>query len=213
MSNSAAIRLPKQGRVAITWWRALVAVLGVGLAMTSAAAPLPALERVYVAPSPTPVTDFSLVDQDGQQRRFSSLRGRPVLVFFGFTHCPDACPAALGKLRALLDRDGGALRPVRVVMISVDGARDTPAVMKRFLASLSPDFIGLTGDPRIVTPVAARFSAIFFREPADRDGSYNVAHSNMIYLIDSTGLLRASFQNASIENMATITGIVLDEKA
>ena len=106
----------------------------------------------------------------------------------------------------------GALRAVRVVLISVDGERDTPAVMKQYLASFSPAFIGLTGNPRVVTDIAARFSAVAFKEQPDKTGNYQFFHSSQVFLVDKAGRLRASFSDASLENMVTVTRLVLDEK-
>jgi len=174
-------------------------------------APLPQLDRVTVMAAPKAITDFELTDQNGRPRTLASLRGAPTLIFFGFTHCPDVCPAALTKLKLLHESSGGALRTARVVMISVDGERDTPAVMKKYLASLSPDFIGLTGNPRAVADIAARFSAVAFKEQPDPKGNYEYFHSGQVYLLDKAGRLRASFSDASLENMVTVTRLVLDE--
>jgi protein SCO1/2 len=190
------------------------ACAGATAAVAAATQPvaLPSLERVTVLAAPVTLTDFKLTDQDGRPRTLSSLRGTPTLVFFGFTHCPAICPAAMTKLKLLHDSSGGALRAVRVVMVSVDGERDTPAVMKKYLASFSPDFIGLTGNPRVVADVAARFSAVAFKEQPDQAGNYQYFHSSQVFLVDKAGRLRASFSDASLENMATITRLVLDEK-
>jgi protein SCO1/2 len=176
-------------------------------------APLPALDRVTVMAAPKAIADFALTDQNGRPRTFASLRGAPTLIFFGFTHCPDVCPAALTKLKLLHESGGGALRAARVVLISVDGERDTPAVMKKYLASLSPDFIGLTGNPRAVADIAARFAAVAFKEQPDPTGGYEYFHSSQVFLVDQAGRLRASFSDATIENMATVTRLVLNEKA
>ena len=116
------------------------------------------------------------------------------------------------KLKLLHESGNGALRAVRVVLISVDGERDTPAVMKQFLASFSPAFIGLTGNPRVVTDIAARFSAVAFKEQPDQAGNYQFFHSSQVFLVDKAGRLRASFSDASLENMVTVTRLVLDEK-
>jgi protein SCO1 len=174
-------------------------------------ATLPALDRVYVNPSPAPIADFTLTDHRGKPRPFSSLRGVPVLVFFGFTHCPNVCPDALSRLKALHEWRDGALKSARVVLISVDGERDTPATLKAYLAPLSPDFVGLTGDPKETAKIAAGFSAVFFKEPPGKDGGYNVMHSSQVFVVDKAGRLRASFVNASIEDMATVTELLIKE--
>jgi protein SCO1/2 len=191
---------------------AAIACLGASLpAYGASMATLPALERVYVNPSPAALADFTLTDQRGKARAFSSLRGEPVLVFFGFAHCPNVCPATLSRLKLLHEARDGALKSARVVLISVDGERDTPAALKAYLAPLSPDFVGLTGDPISIAKIAAGFSAVFFKEPPGKDGNYNVMHSSQVFVVDKAGRLRASFVDASIEDMATITALLIDE--
>lgn len=185
--------------------------LATAIAAAGERAALPALDRVYLNPAPAPIADFTLTDQSGRPRSFSSLRGEPALVFFGFTHCPNICPTALGRLKLLHEARGGALRDARVVLISVDGERDTPARLESYLAPLSPDFIGLTGDPKVAATIAAQFAAVFFREPPGRDGGYNVMHSTQVFAVDKAGQLRATFADASIEDMATITALLLAE--
>ena len=180
-------------------------------AWAAAGSALPRLERVYVDADPRVVEDFTLTDQDGKARAFSSLRGEPVLVFFGFTHCPSICPTTLARLRMLHEAHGGALKSARIVLVSVDGDRDTPERLKSYLAPLSADFIGLTGDPKATSKIAARFAAVFFKEPAAKDGSYNVMHSTQVFAVDKAGRLRATFADAAIEDMATITQLLLDE--
>jgi len=172
---------------------------------------LPALPRIYLSQDPAPIADFTLTDQDGKALAFSSLQGEPVLVFFGFTHCPSVCPTTLARLKSLHAARDGALKSVRVVLISVDGDRDTPERLKSYLDALSPDFIGLTGDPKAISKIAARFAAVFFKEPANKDGSYNVMHSTQVFAVDKAGRLRATFVDASIEDMATITDLLLKE--
>ncbi len=174
-------------------------------------ATLPALDRVYVNPSPAPIVDFTLTDHIGKQRAFSSLRGQPALVFFGFTHCPNVCPDTLSRLKILHESRDGALKSAQVVLISVDGERDTPAALKAYLAPVSPDFIGLTGDPKTTAKIAAGFAAVFFKEPPGKDGNYNVMHSSQVFVVDKAGRLRASFVNASIEDMATVTELLIKE--
>jgi protein SCO1/2 len=191
---------------------AAIAWLGAGvLGHAAPTASLPALERVYINPLPAPLADFTLTDHEGKKRDFSSLRGEPALVFFGFSHCPNVCPDTLARLKLLHDARGGALKSARVVLISVDGERDTPAALKAYLAPLSPDFIGLTGDPKATTRIAAQFAAVFFKEPPGKDGNYNVMHSSQVFVVDKAGRLRASFVNASIEDMATVTELLIKE--
>ncbi|MGH8252337.1 MAG: SCO family protein [Steroidobacteraceae bacterium] len=193
-------------------WPLLALALAACFAAAETVSPgLPALDQVYVHPAPVAVEDFELTDQRGARRSFASLRGRPALVFFGFSHCPDVCPSALARLRVLHAARDGVLKVAQVVMISVDGERDSPAALKAYLEPLSPDFIGLTGDPQQVARIAAQFSTFFVKEPAGKDGGYNIGHSGQVYAIDRQGRLRAAFGNASIEDMATITALLIEE--
>lgn len=194
--------------------RALGLVLAASLlAATAALAQQAGGERVLKADPPKPIADFVLTDQNGKPFRLSQLKGRPVLVFFGFTNCPLACPTAMAQLVAVTGGTNPAAREARVLMISTDGARDTPEVMKKYLARLSPEFIGLTGPPGEVGKIAAQFSAVFFRgRAADKSGSYLVDHTTQIYLLDRAGRLRATFFDAPVDTVAAVTAAVASEK-
>ena len=190
------------------------ALLCLGIGSTGAGAEsvqLPALEGVFVNTAPARLADFTLTDHLGRSRNFSSLRGNPALVFFGFTHCPNICPTTLANLKALHEAQNGALKSARIVLVSVDGERDTPVALKSYLARLSPDFIGFTGDPKATARIAAQFSAVFFKEPAGKDGNYNVMHSTQVFAVDKSGQLRASFVGASLEDMAKVTRLLIQE--
>jgi protein SCO1/2 len=169
--------------------------------------------RVVLAQPARPLADFSLTDQDVRPFQFSALEGRTVLVFFGFTHCQSVCPPTLQVLRQVyrsLDDDGSALT---CVFISVDGARDSPAVLKEYLAPFAPGFVGLTGDPTLVRDIAAGFPAVFFKGmPTDKAGGYDVEHSSQVYLVDGERRLRATFYNASAEEMVAVTRTVMQER-
>lgn len=191
------------------WSSSLAAgVLALGLAMPAMVSGAPPGQTMLADP-PMAIEDFALTDQQGQPFRFSSLRGHPAFVFFGFSRCPDVCPLTMMELRTVREIAGGALDGAHVVMISVDGGRDSPADLKAFLAPLSPDFIGLTGDPRRVRDIAAQFTAVFVKGIHDRSGNYTVQHTSQVYLIDSDGRLRATFFNAPAGAMAKVAGQVL----
>lgn len=148
---------------------------------------------------------FVLTDQAGKPfRSTEAFQGRVSLVFFGFVNCPDFCPTTLLRLRNLLGADP-ALADVQVVMISVDGERDTPAMLKQLLDAIAPRFIGLTGPTSQVRPVARNFSASFARQPSSGpDGAYVVDHSAQLYLVDSRGRLATIFFNAPDETLRAV---------
>jgi protein SCO1 len=172
---------------------------------------LPSFDGVMLQPTPKPLQDFELTDQDGRSFRFSSLRGAPALMLFGFAHCPDVCPTSLQKL-ALLKQSNPELKGVRVVMISVDAERDTAAALKEYLNHFSGDFIGLTGDPQHIREIATQFSAAFFKGEANAtSGTYVVGHSGQVFAVDKAGNVRAEFYDASLDAMAGVTRALLAE--
>jgi protein SCO1 len=177
----------------------------------AAAAAAPAPERTLLAEPPRAIADFQLTDQSGKTVKLSDFRGAPVLMFFGFTHCSNVCPAALHQLRQLEREHRAELGKTRIVIVSVDGERDTPAAMGAWLKPLSPDFIGLTGAPARVHDIAMAFSAAFFKQPATAPGEYQVDHTSQIFLLDAKGRLRATFFNAPLAAMAAVTGNVAAE--
>ncbi|MCC6164847.1 MAG: SCO family protein [Acidobacteria bacterium] len=149
-------------------------------------------------PQPLPVLsvggDFTLTDQNGQPFQSSSLRGQVVLVFFGYTFCPDVCPTTLSKLSAVTRRLGTDAARVKTVYITVDPARDTPAVMREHLGLFRVDAVGLTGSDAAIAQVAQQFGAAYEIEPTDSEAGYLVAHTTMLYGIDPEGRTRILFR-------------------
>lgn len=177
----------------------------VALLASAAAVATPAPERTLLAEPPRAIADFQLTDQSGKAVKLTDFRGAPVLMFFGFTHCSTACPAALHQLRQLERQHGAELGKTRIVIVSVDGERDTPAAMKTWLQPLSANFIGLTGAPARVQNMAAQFSAAFYKLPGQSAGEYSMEHNSQIFLLDGKGQLRATFFNAPLATMAKVT--------
>ena len=176
------------------------------VALLATTATWAATGRVLDADPPRDIADFELTDQDGQPFRLSTLKGSPVLLFFGFTSCPDVCPLTLGQLQVIAGSHDKAVREVRIVMISVDGDRDKPADMKRYLLPISSVFIGLTGNPRRVRDIAGQFSAVFFKGMSRGSaGQYLVEHTSQVYLLDRQGRLRSTFFNATVDEMTEAT--------
>jgi protein SCO1/2 len=201
-------------KISIRQWLIVGVTLGAILTTPPAveAGSLPEYDRVRILDTGRPIADAELTDHNGQPIQLSSLQGRVTLVMFGFTHCPDVCPLGMELLRQL--SESGQVDPAEVayVMISVDGERDTPAIMKKYVQRFSPQFIGLTGDRARVKPIAKNFSVAFFKgNPTGDNGEYSVAHSTQIFAIDPAGRLRAEFFNPSVEAMAGITQALLDE--
>ncbi|WP_335631776.1 SCO family protein [Aurantimonas endophytica] len=130
--------------------------------------------------------EFSLVDQDGATRTWSSFRGKPVAVFFGFTNCPDICPTTLAELSLLLDGMGQEGDDLSVVLVSGDPERDTPAVLKDYLTSFDPRITALTGKEGQIDAAFSAFKAYRKVVPLE-GGDYTVDHSAGVYLYDRKG--------------------------
>lgn len=140
---------------------------------------------------PRQLTDFTLTSQSGAPLRLSDLRGKYVLLFFGYSHCPDVCPTTLSDF-VLAKRGLSTLASqVRFVFVSVDGARDTPPVLTRFLSSFDPSFVGLQGDDVTLGQIGKEYGLFYQREQvAGTSQPYMVTHSSSSYLIDRAGRLR-----------------------
>src|SRR4030088_652324 len=135
---------------------------------------------------------FALTDQAGQTVTEKDLEGRPTLIFFGFTHCPDVFPTSLSEISEVLKAMGKDADRVNAYFISVDPERDTDAAMKDYLSSFDPHLKGLTGNPDAVAKVIAGFR-VYARKVPLKDGDYTMDHTALIYLMDRDGKFVAPF--------------------
>lgn len=134
--------------------------------------------------------DFHLTDTAGKMRSMADFRGKAVALYFGYTHCPDACPTTLAKLNAAVQVLGPQGRAVQVIFVTVDPARDTPATLARYVRAFNPAFLGLSGTPAQIHKTAADFK-IYYAKQASRQGQdYTVDHSSNVYVFDPQGRLR-----------------------
>jgi len=141
-------------------------------------------------PQPKAIGDFQLTDTNGRPFTRRELAAAPSLVFFGFTHCPDTCPTTLVQLAQIAR--GAAVPGLRVLFISVDPARDTPAVLARYLQAFDPRFRGLSGDAAAITRIAGYFGVAFDRVELP-GGDYTMDHSTAVFLTDRAGRIAAIF--------------------
>jgi protein SCO1 len=146
---------------------------------------------------------FALTDQDGRTVSEADFRGRLTLYYFGFTHCPDACPTALLQVLTAFEKLGAqAEGKVQAVFVTVDPERDTAAVMKQYVESFGPQFIGLTGTAEQIAAAAKSFR-VFYRKVPGKDGDYTMDHSSVIYLMDRRGRYLQGFtHNSRAEDIA-----------
>ncbi|MBV8092153.1 MAG: SCO family protein [Acetobacteraceae bacterium] len=147
---------------------------------------------------------FTLIDGLGQQVTDRSFRGRYMLVYFGFTFCPDACPTTLNEVAEALDQLGPKADRVQPIFITLDPDRDTPAVIKQYVGNFSPKLIGLTGTPEQIAAVTKEYRvyrAIHRTGPGPKD--YTVDHSSVLYLMGPDGRFIAPIPSESPEALAT----------
>lgn len=137
-----------------------------------------------------PDLDFRLTDDNGRPVSGADFRGKVAVMYFGYTHCPDVCPLTLTQLHVVLDRLGAPADRVRILFVSVDPARDTPAVMHAYVNAFDKRAVGLVGSASDVEALAKRYRSAFTREPDRGDGSYEVSHSSAIYIFDGAGKAR-----------------------
>lgn len=137
-----------------------------------------------------PDLDFKLVDDQGKAVTGKDYRGKVVLLYFGYTHCPDVCPLTLAQLHVIMQRLGPLADGARILFVSVDPARDTPDVMHAYVNAFDPRAVGLSGAPREIEALSKRYRSAYTREPDRGDGQYEVSHSSAIYIFDRDGKAR-----------------------
>jgi protein SCO1/2 len=135
---------------------------------------------------------FQLVDQDSRPITDESLKGKPTLVFFGYTHCPDVCPTTLFEVSQIfqaLGKDGDRLN---ALFVTVDPERDTPAVLKDYLSSFDPHLKAASGTPQQIESALKTYRVYAKKVPSD-DGAYTMDHTSIVYLMDKNGRFVAPF--------------------
>jgi protein SCO1 len=151
---------------------------------------------------------FSLVGADGKPVTDRDFRGRYMLILFGFTHCPDICPAELQVIAQALEQLGDKAKKVVPIFITLDPERDTPDAMANYVKSFGPNFVGLTGSPEAIAAAAKAYRVAYSKvENKDSTGDYSVDHSALAYLMDPEGRYVTHFSyGLSADQMAEKLG-------
>jgi protein SCO1/2 len=134
--------------------------------------------------------DFSLTDHNGKPARLADFRGKAVVLFFGYTQCPDVCPTTLSMMRETMALLGDDAKRVQVLFASIDPARDTPQLLAQYVPAFHPSFIGLFADEKTTAAVAREFKVFYAKQPGKTPDSYSVDHSTGSYVFDPQGKLR-----------------------
>lgn len=135
-------------------------------------------------------SDFRLVDHTGKPRTLADFKGKVVLLFFGYTHCPDVCPTTLAEAAGAMQELGPRADRVQVLFVTVDPERDTPALLARYVPSFHPSFLGLHGDAKQLADTARDFKVFVQKTPAGSPGEYLIDHSAGTFVFDAQGRLR-----------------------
>jgi protein SCO1/2 len=177
-----------------TWWILGVAALCAALAGFWLARELdssgPELASGTWLPRPKAIDDFHLTDNDGKPFSLHDLQGKPSLVFFGFTRCPDVCPTTLLKLAQI--KKTAAIPGLRVIFVTVDPARDTPQAVGLYVHAFDPEFIGLTGGDKAIKQMAANFGVAVSKVELP-GGEYTMDHSAVVFLLNNQGQVAGIF--------------------
>ena len=136
-------------------------------------------------------TDFTLVDHNGNPITEAAFAGRPTMVFFGFTHCPEVCPTTLYEMAGWFEALGDEGRDLQAFFISVDPERDTPEIMKNYAEAMTDRVTGITGDPDEIAEVIAAWHVYAAKIPTD-DGDYTMDHTASVFLMDENGAFKGT---------------------
>jgi protein SCO1/2 len=174
------------------------------------------------APSPWALTDvrghlpdlrFHLIDDRGRPVSGAHYRGKVAVLYFGYTHCPDVCPTTLAHLTVVLQNLGPLADRVRVLFVSVDPRRDTPAVLREYVHAFGPHIVGLTGTPDEIARVAKRYRVAYSYGRPDAQGNYTVNHSAALFVFDAQGRARLlGTQQSTVRQLTHDLHLLLTEE-
>ncbi len=142
---------------------------------------------------PLPVTDFALQTANGETFRLSDAKGKIVLLFFGYTSCPDVCPTTLAIFKQVYERLGEDAQKIAFVMITADPDRDTPEKVAEYVARFNPEFIGLSGSLSNLEPIWKQLGVFVEKQDSGSAAGYLVSHTSSIYVLDPNGGLLMTF--------------------
>jgi protein SCO1 len=141
--------------------------------------------------------DFFLNDHTGARRTLADYRGKVVVIFFGFTQCPDVCPSVMSDMAEVKRRLGAAGDRLQVIFVTVDPERDTQPVLAQYVPAFDPTFVGLYGTPEQTAATAKEFKVFYQKVPGKTETSYTIDHTAGSYVIDSEGRVRLFLRHGS----------------
>jgi protein SCO1/2 len=183
-----------QGLIKSRWtWPILGLVIGLAAVISLGLYLRPHQFGGTILQSPSPAYNFTLTGPQDKSVSLADYRGKVVLLFFGYTSCPDVCPTTLQKLRDSIKSLGDQAGKVQVIMVSVDPEKDTSKRINGYLSMFDTRFIGLTGGLETITTAASQYGVFFQKRPYNEKGGYLVDHTATVLLIDPSGFLRVIY--------------------
>lgn len=164
-------------------------VLLVALAFAGCGAPQPAFKNTDVTGSDC-CGDFRLTDHNGNTRTLADFRGKAVVIFFGYTQCPDVCPTTMAEMKAVLGQLGADAQRVQVLFVTLDPERDTRALLANYVPAFDPSFLGLYGDQETTARTAKEFRIFYQKNAGPTPSSYTLDHTAGSYVFDPQGRVR-----------------------
>jgi protein SCO1/2 len=154
--------------------------------------------------------DFALTDHNGRLRHLSDFRGKVTMLFFGYTHCPDACPTTMGELAQVVKVLGEKGKDVQVLFVTVDPERDSLDILKSYVPSFNPTFLGLRGDEASTKKTAQDFKVYYAKQASNSKAGYSIDHSTGVYVYDKQGQLRLFLTNSmKVQDIAHDVGLLI----
>lgn len=170
------------------WLRKLLLFIVFGLLAACGEPKLPSPFHAAEVGAKVAQADFRLTDHNGKSRTLADFRGKAVVLFFGYTHCPDACPTTLADLAHVMRLLGKDAERVQVLFVTVDPERDRPELLAQYVPSFDPSFLALYGDAQATAQAAGAFGVTYRKQPTS--SGYNMDHSAGAFLIDQKGRVR-----------------------
>jgi len=172
----------------------LIAALAGGL-LWHESETVPGLGRSVITGQADVGGPFRLTDQNGKSVSDTDFRGRYMLIYFGYSFCPDVCPTTLSVMAQALDKLGGESRRVTPIFITIDPERDTPQVLGDYMKAFGPNFLGLTGSAAAIKDVEKKYRVYAVKKPLEK-GAYGMDHSSVLYLMGPNGKIISFYDEA-----------------
>jgi protein SCO1 len=134
--------------------------------------------------------DFAMPDHNGKMRTLADFRGKAVVIFFGYTQCPDVCPTTMSEMASVMQQLGPLADKVQVLFVTLDPERDTPEMLAKYVPAFDPRFLGLVGDKSATDKIAREFRVFYQKVPGKAPGSYTMDHTAGSYVFDPQGRIR-----------------------